>query len=142
MKKIILAIAIMLASASIAKAQYINDAKTAEAVQAGAPVAFDEATWNAQHASLVSLQNHYLKSRKIGLIIAVSGSATMALSESMFQMTEGNEAFVYLALGGALATITGGIWLLDNEFKMIKTQKMINNHLNLKLSPGGVAIQF
>ena len=43
---------------------------------------------------------------------------------------------------GEIALLTGGIWMIVNEFKMVNSQRKINDHLILRYGPNGVALQF
>ena len=45
-------------------------------------------------------------------------------------------------VAGELAFLTGGIWMIVNEFKMVNSQRKINDHLILRYGPNGVALQF
>ena len=44
-------------------------------------------------------------------------------------------------VAGELAFLTGGIWMIVNEFKMVNSQRKINDHLILRYGPNGVALQ-
>ena len=102
--------------------------------------------WNTQHAMLLDTQNRLLDGVKTATIISLAGGFVGGIGSSMVTLSaaEGNTspAGTALVLVGGSAAAVGGVWLLINEFKLINNQKQINDHLKLRLNPGGVALEF
>jgi len=79
-------------------------------------------------------QNNILKNRKTALTISVISLGIDALGT----MTE---APFLLAVGG-LGTIVGGVWMITNEYRLIKNQRQINERVLLELNPSGLTLRF
>ena len=149
MRNCILAILVFLASSVLAKAQ-IAPGRSLDRV-------FDVASQDVQYVERMNYQNHLMNNRKVAMIVSLSGvgisivSGVLCAEGSIYQVnprTGENQLakipvapLVGLAVGEAVA-LTGGIWFLVNEFKMIDTQKKINDHLILHYGPDGVKLMF
>lgn len=133
----------MIVSAAISNAQIRPDAVP--------PMNQDEVYWNAEYANLLNLQNAKLDSRRNALIVSLAGAGLTYIGGivGVYTATESYDGTLQMGLPGmammgvGIVSIgVGGIWLLVNEFNMIKTQKRINEHLMLKYGPTGVALTF
>lgn len=93
--------------------------------------------------SALQKENILLDRRTYALITFIAGDVLMYIGTNITDengyVTDGG---VRLALVGGVATITGAVWLIVNEFKLIETRKKINNNLMLSVSPTGVRLNF
>lgn len=140
MKKLILFFSLILFSSSVMKAQ------TATPVTGGNGANFDANAWLYEQNDLLKDQNKLLSSRKTALTITVCSAAVATVGELITvigaRSGQTNPAGVAVSIVGGIGMLTGGIWFLVNEYKMIDMQKQINNHLALKYSGNGVALVF
>ena len=96
-----------------------------------------------------------LQSRKIAKIVSLTGAGVAAIGSATtvfsallnYDPEVGGEIEVspagsILTSVGSIAMAVGGIWLLVNDFKLINSQKRINENLILRYGPTGVALQF
>ena len=102
--------------------------------------------WNTQHSLLLDNQNKLLKNRKIATIISLAGGGIGAIGATMVSVAsvqgQASPSGTALYLVGGAATAVGGVWLIVNEFKLINNQTQINDHLKLRLTSSGVALEF
>ena len=150
MKKVLFALAILIASTLAAHAQIAPVRESREALPP------EVLAQNTQYMDLLAYQNHLLKNRKTALIVSLAGAGTVTVSTilgfvgatySYNTNTGGTDiefpAFATVGqLAGSVAATTGAVWYLVNEFKMIDAQKRINNHLILRYGPDGVKLMF
>ena len=150
MKKVLFALAVLMASALVANAQIAPGREFKEVLPP------EVLAQNTQYVDLLAYQNHLLKNRKTALIVSLSGIGTVTVSTiigfagalySYNSNTGGVDIQfpVYATAGqlaGSVAATTGAVWYLVNEFKMINAQKKINNHLILRYGPDGVKLMF
>ena len=148
MKKVLLALVALVASAVLSNAQI--------APGRGMNRSAEVTALNTQYADLLSYQNHLLKNRKTAMIVTLSGlgvcvtSGVLGVAGVTFQynsrgdveMVDVPVAATVGIVAGELAFLTGGIWMIVNEFKMVNSQRKINDHLILRYGPNGVALQF
>ena len=145
MKKIFVAILFLLASSLLAKAQI------APGRSPGSVLPPEVLAQNTQYVDLLSYQNHLLKNRKTALIVSLAGAGVGVIGSMVTVASidaSGGTYTIDSPVGsalmgiGSIAVTTGGIWLLINEFKLIDSQKRINEHLILRYGPDGVRLQF
>ena len=142
MKKLILSLLILLAGTMAARAQY--------APGHGMSRSSEAAAFNAQYSDLLIYENHLLKNRKTALILSLSGTGVAVVSASVGTVIGASDGYAGdmptgAAIGvlvGELAALTGGVMYVVNEFKLINCQRKINDHMILRYSPTGVALQF
>ena len=142
MKKLIILIAILLATSTLANAQMRPDAKPgAPGINPG-----EVAAMNTQYVTLLEYQNKLLNRRVTALAVSAAGACIYEVGNIMYSAkvaanqdpTTGST----IALIGAATIGVGGIWAMINEVNLIGTQKKINEHLMLRYSPGGIALEF
>ena len=149
MRNCILSFLIILASSVLAKAQIAPRQSLGQG--------FDVISQDVQYIDRLSVQNRLLNNRKIAQIISLSGvgisivSGVLCVEGAIYEVnprTGENQLakipvapLVGVAVGEAI-TLTGTIWLVVNEFKMINAQKKINDHLILRYSPDGIKLMF
>ena len=149
MRKCILSVLIILASSVLAKAQIASGQSLGPGV--------DVVSQDVQYIDRLSVQNHLLNNRKAAQIVSLSGvgisivSGILCLEGCVYEVnprTGENQLtkipvapLVGIAVGEAI-TLTGAIWLVVNEFKMIDAQKKINEQLILRYSPTGIKLMF
>jgi len=142
MKKLIIAIVVLLASVGMANAQERVPVKHQPGFNNPGAVSL-----NTDYAYLLNNQNRLLQNRKVALTLSIAGGAVAGIGSSVLQMAmmeeDGNPTpgAIITAVGGTCALV-GGIWTMINEFKLIESQKKINDNLLLRFGPGGVALQF
>lgn len=147
MKKVLLALVALVASAVLSNAQI--------APGRGMNRSAEVTALNTQYADLLSYQNHLLKNRKTAMIVTLSGlgvcvtSGVLGASVAQYEYSSGKVVSVDYPVAAAVgvivgecALLTGGIWMIVNEFKMVNSQRKINDHLILRYGPNGVALQF
>ena len=93
--------------------------------------------------SSLDLENLLLDRRKTALWLTVGGFigtevGTLIRDENGY-ITEGG---AIIALTGGLTMLTGAVWLVANEFKLIRVQKKINENMLLSISPHGLKLNF
>ncbi|MBO4571085.1 MAG: hypothetical protein J5699_04085 [Bacteroidales bacterium] len=146
MKRILLVLILVVSSSALSSAQVRPQYMPSP--ENGNP---ETIMWNAEYARLLDDQNHKLDSRKYAMIISLSGAAVTFTGAVVGVMTAESNYDGTVSIGtpgtaimavGELVTAVGGIWLLINEFNMIKAQQRINDHLILKYGPSGVALTF
>lgn len=149
MKKVLLALFVLVASSVLASAQIApGRAPLPENNQ-------DILYQNGQYVELLAQQNKLLQSRKIAKIVSLTGAGVAAIGSATtvfsallnYDPEVGGEIEVspagsILTSVGSIAMAVGGIWLLVNDFKLINSQKRINENLILRYGPTGVALQF
>lgn len=99
----------------------------------------NEELWDYRYTELLKVQNKCLSNRKTALIITTSGCGAAFVGSIIGADTEAGAIIFSL---GAVAVLTGGIWSVINEFKLIDNQKQLNEHLCLKFTPTSIAITF
>ncbi len=99
-----------------------------------------DAVWNSKHVDLLDFENKLLDRRKTALILSIAGAGVSSIGASL-GIGE-SEVGATLTIVGGLATLTGGVWFLVNEFKLINCQKKINSHLTLRYTPTSIALTF
>ena len=142
MKKFILLIAILFATSTLANAQMRPDAKPAAPGFNPAEIA----AMNTQYVTLLEYQNKLLSRRNIALMVSVAGGCVYEIGSVMYSTKVANNQDPSTGTAiigvGALTMLTGGVWALINEVNLIGNQKKINEHLMLRYSPGGIALEF
>lgn len=105
-----------------------------------------EIDWTTRYSLLLDNQNKLLQNRKIATIVGLAGGFVGGIGSTMISVSategEASPAGTAMVLVGGTAAAVGGVWLLVNEFKLINNQRQINDHLKLRLTPGGVALEF
>jgi len=92
------------------------------------------------YAALLQRQDKLLGRRKSALIVTASGLGTTLAGAIVLQEVD-SYAGGYIYLTGLLASGTGLIWLIVNEFNLIDNKRKING-MKLAAIPGGVALKF
>lgn len=92
---------------------------------------------------LLSRENTLLRQRKIAFILSLAGTGTAVLGGAMLsgyeQPTSSGITFSTL---GSMAAFAGYIWLIVNEFQFISNRQKINTHLQFRLAPNGLILNF
>lgn len=140
MKKIIfLAIAVVL-STTLTSAQTIKKGQLSN--QQGpvvGQVLTEDDIWNYNEVELLDFQNKLLNRRKTALIISLCGAGITGIGAAI---GPNSDAGAGIATVGSIAVLTGGIWYVVNEFKLINSQKRLNEHMRLKCTPTSIALEF
>ena len=100
--------------------------------------------WANRYTILLEDQNSLLQQRKAATILTLAGGLVGGLGAVMVQNTTGavSPGMTIMCVTGGVAAFSGSIWLLVNGFQMINNEKKINDHLILRCTPGGVALEF
>ena len=142
MKKILLLFALLVIAVPKMNAQVRTDYQTNQPEFTSA----QNIEWNTRYTMLLDNQNKLLQNRKTAIIISLAGGAVGVVGTTMVSVSslsgETSPSGSALTLIGGAATAVGGVWLIVNEFKLINNQTQINDHLKLRLTPGGVALEF
>ena len=145
MKRIILTLAIIAVSAGVANAQVRPDAER----PMGGPEGPGFCMPDTEYVQLLTDQNQLLGRIRTSIYISLAGSLVPGVCEGIYEVKK--QANPDYTIGGGLlagvivgeaAIITGGVMLLVNELKLIKNQRQINDHLILRATPGGLALEF
>ena len=138
MKKLLFVLLLVAASSAVSNAQMRTDAFN--------PISENDTYWNAEYTHLLNQHNAKLDSRRTAMIVSLAGAGVSVIGYGVGIATAQDATIglpgVAIIAVGELTTSIGGIWLLINEFQMIKTQKRINDHLLLKYGPTGVTLTF
>lgn len=142
MKKLILFIVVLLASATFANAQVRPDAMPA----GHGPNPAEIAAMNTQYVTLLAEQNKLLSRRYSALMVTVAGGCLYEAGSILYSVKVASEqdpsTGTAFAAVGAITMLAGGVWTLINETNLIVNQKKINEHLMLRYSPSGIALEF
>jgi len=137
MKKVFIIIVALCVFAVSSRAQVAVPSVPNQAAQANIPVQ------EYEYVTLLREQNKLLKSFKYSIVAELAGVVAVSFGAEMTD-EYGNltsSGTVLVGAGLAVATV-GSIWFLIDSFKLINSQKRINEHLIIKTLPGGVALQF
>lgn len=137
MKKVFIIIVALCVFAVLSRAQVAVPSVPNQAAQANIPVQ------EYEYVNLLREQNKLLKSFKYSIITELAGVAAISIGSGLVDeydnLTSAGTAFV--GTGLIVATI-GSVWFMIDGFKLINSQRRINEHLIMKTIPGGVALQF
>lgn len=137
MKKVFIIIVALCVFAVSSRAQVAVPSVPNQAAQANIPVQ------EYEYVNLLREQNKLLKSFKYSIITELAGVAAISIGSGLVDeydnLTSAGTAFV--GTGLIVATI-GSVWFMIDGFKLINSQRRINEHLIIKTVPGGVALQF
>lgn len=137
MKKVFIIIVALCVFAVLSRAQVAVPSVPNQAAQANIPVQ------EYEYVNLLREQNKLLKSFKYSIITELAGVAAISIGSGLVDeydnLTSAGTAFV--GTGLIVATI-GSVWFMIDGFKLINSQRRINEHLIIKTVPGGVALQF
>lgn len=137
MKKVFIIIIALCVFAELSRAQVAVPSVPNQAAQANIPVQ------EYEYVTLLREQNKLLKSFKYSIVAELAGVVAVSFGAEMTD-EYGNltsSGTVLVGAGLAVATV-GSIWFLIDSFKLINSQRRINEHLIIKTVPGGVALQF
>ena len=137
MKKVFIIIVALCVFAVSSRAQVAVPSVPNQAAQANIPVQ------EYEYVTLLREQNKLLKSFKYSIVAELAGVVAVSFGAEMTD-EYGNltsSGTVLVGAGLAVATV-GRIWFLLDSFKLINSQRRINEHLIMKTIPGGVALQF
>lgn len=137
MKKVFIIIVALCVFAVSSRAQVAVPSVPNQAAQANIPV------HEYEYVTLLREQNKLLKSFKYSIVAELAGVVAVSFGAEMTD-EYGNltsSGTVLVGAGLAVATV-GSIWFLIDSFKLINSQRRINEHLIMKTIPGGVALQF
>ena len=137
MKKVFIIIIALCVFAVSSRAQVAVPSVPNQAAQANIPVQ------EYEYVTLLREQNKLLKSFKYSIVAELAGVVAVSFGAEMTD-EYGNltsSGTVLVGAGLAVATV-GSIWFLIDSFKLINSQRRINEHLIMKTIPGGVALQF
>ncbi len=137
MKKVFIIIVALCVFAVSSRAQVAVPSVPNQAAQANIPVQ------EYEYVTLLREQNKLLKSFKYSIVAELAGVVAVSFGAEMTD-EYGNltsSGTVLVGAGLAVATV-GSIWFLIDSFKLINSQRRINEHLIMKTIPGGVALQF
>lgn len=137
MKKVFIIIVALCVFAVSSRAQVAVPSVPNQAAQANIPVQ------EYEYVNLLREQNKLLKSFKYSIVAELAGVVAVSFGAEMTD-EYGNltsSGTVLVGAGLAVATV-GSIWFLIDSFKLINSQRRINEHLIMKTIPGGVALQF
>ena len=137
MKKVFIIIITLCVFAVLSRAQVAVPSVPNQAAQANIPVQ------EYEYVNLLREQNKLLKSFKYSIVAELAGVVAVSFGAEMTD-EYGNltsSGTVLVGAGLAVATV-GSIWFLIDSFKLINSQRRINEHLIMKTIPGGVALQF
>ena len=137
MKKVFIIIVALCVFAVSYRAQVAVPSVPNQAAQANIPVQ------EYEYVNLLREQNKLLKSFKYSIVAELAGVVAVSFGAEMTD-EYGNltsSGTVLVGAGLAVATV-GSIWFLIDSFKLINSQRRINEHLIMKTIPGGVALQF
>ena len=137
MKKVFIIIVALCVFAVSSRAQVAVPSVPNQAAQANIPVQ------EYEYVNLLREQNKLLKSFKYSIITELAGVAAISIGSGLVDeydnLTSAGTAFV--GTGLIVATI-GSVWFMIDGFKLINSQRRINEHLIIKTVPGGLALQF
>lgn len=137
MKKVFIIIVALCVFTVLSRAQVAVPSVPNQAAQANIPVQ------EYEYVNLLREQNKLLKSFKYSIITELAGVAAISIGSGLVDeydnLTSAGTAFV--GTGLIVATI-GSVWFMIDGFKLINSQRRINEHLIIKTVPGGVALQF
>ena len=92
---------------------------------------------------LLSRENTLLRQRKIAFILSLAGTGTAVLGGAMLGGYEQpSSSGITFATLGSMAASAGYIWLIVNEFQFISNRQKINTHLQFRLDPNGLILNF
>lgn len=146
MKHFVTIFAALFIFSSLASAQTIDRTIEQSNQNKSVTVATRDTQWNTRYTMLLEDQNSLLKQRKTAIIMSLAGGVVGGLGSAIVTTSaengESSPVGTVMAITGGACTLAGGVWLLMNEFQLINSQKAINNHLRLRYSPTGIALEF